>query len=80
MEVWGKAWGQLTLEKDDAYDHTFGVRKQGQLKSYHRLETTVRGGEIQFDNALIEEPIGELGVYHVHEGEAPSGIRSEILF
>ncbi len=77
VEVWGRAWGQLTYEKDLAYDHTFAVRKKEQVKSYHRLETTARGGKIRYDNALIEEPIGELGVYHVHEGSAPPGSMSE---
>ena len=77
VEVWGKAWGQLTYEKDHAYDLTFGVRKQEQLKSFHRMEETALGGKIRFDNALIEEPIGELGVYYVHEGSAPQGSWSE---
>jgi hypothetical protein len=77
VEVWGKAWGQLTHEKEDAYDHTFAVRKKEQVKSCHRLEKTVRGGRLRFDNALIEEPIGELGIYHVHEGSAPQGSMSE---
>jgi hypothetical protein len=77
VEVWGKAWGQLTHERQEAYDHTFAVRKKGQVKSFHRLEATARGGILRFDNALIEEPIGELGVYHVHKGSAPPGSRSE---
>jgi len=77
VEVWGKAWGQLTYENELDYDYTFGVRNQTQVKSYHRLQNFKRGGSIRFDNALIEEPIGELGVYHVSEGSAPEGSRSE---
>jgi len=77
VEVWGKAWGQLTYEKEHAYDFTFGVRTREQVKSYHRLETTATGGRIRFDNALMEEPIGELGVYYVHQGYAPKGSASE---
>ena len=79
VEVWGKAWGQLTLERKQAYDLTFAVRKTGQVKSFHRLEPAARGGTLRFDNALIEEPIGELGVYHVHTGSAPQGSRSELF-
>ncbi len=77
VEVWGKAWGQLTYEKDHAYDFTFGVRTKDQVKSYHRLKAAAQGGRIRFDNALIEEPIGELGVYNVQEGSAPKGYVSE---
>ncbi len=77
VEVWGKAWGQLTYEKEHAYDLTFGVRTREQVKSYHRLESAASGGRIRFDNALIEEPIGELGVYNVQEGKAPAGHASE---
>ena len=73
VEVWGKAWGQLTHEKELAYDYTFGVRNREQVKSFHRLENSMEGGTIRFDNALIEEPIGELGVYFVSEGLAPQG-------
>ena len=35
------------------------------------------GGAIRFDNALIEEPIGELGVYYVEAGMAPENARAE---
>ena len=77
VEVWGKAWGQLTHEQEQAYDFTFGVRTREQVKSYHRLDASARGGSIRFDNALIEEPIGELGVYYVQEGHAPEGSVSE---
>ena len=58
VEMWGKAWGQLTLEDKLLRDTTFAVRTQKQIKSYNRLNTTKRGGTIRFDNALIEEPIG----------------------
>ncbi len=77
VEVWGKAWGQLTYENDLAYDFTFGVRSHEQVKSFHRLDGSRVGGTIRFDNAIIEEPIGELGVYHVTEGAAPKGSKSE---
>jgi len=77
VEIWGKAWGQLTYEKERAYDNTFGVRTKEQVKSYHRLSEVEQGGTLRFDNALIEEPIGELGVYYVHYGKAPQGSVSE---
>ncbi len=74
IEMWGKAWGQLTHESDHPYDHTFAVRNQHQVKSYHHLDETKKGGTIRFDNALIEEPIGSFMVYHVDEGQAPKGM------
>lgn len=77
VEVWGKAWGQLTYEKEHRYDNTFAVRHQTQIKSYHHTKDVSQGGTIRFDNALIEEPIGELGVYYVHDGKAPQGNSSE---
>lgn len=72
VEIWGKAWGQLTYEKQLAYDTTFAVRHQQQIKSFHPIPTR-QGGTIRFDNALIEEPIGELGVYNIQGGKAPQG-------
>lgn len=77
VEVWGKAWGQLTYEKEHSYDTTFAVRTQRQIKSYHEINQVKQGGKIRFDNALIEEPIGEFGVYYVHNGKAPAGRVSE---
>lgn len=80
VEMWGKAWGQLTLEKDHQYDNTFAVRRKDQIKSYHQLKEPETGGTLRFDNALIEEPIGELGVYNIHEGAAPKGDLSEVFY
>ncbi|MDQ3843230.1 MAG: LamG domain-containing protein, partial [Bacteroidota bacterium] len=77
IEMWGKAWGQLTYEKEHQYDHTFAVRHRTQIKSYHRTKETNQGGTLRFDNALREEPIGELGVYYVQTGKAPQGSSSE---
>jgi len=77
VEMWGKAWGQLTHESDHPYDDTFAVRSQRQVKSYHRLDEPKNGGTIRFDNALIEEPINTFMVYNVEEGRAPEGRDSE---
>ncbi len=79
VEIWGTAWGQLTVEIEQEYDNTFAVRSKNQVKSYHRLNKPFTGGKIRFDNALIEEPIGELGVYYVHEGKAPERVEREIF-
>ncbi len=79
IEMWGKAWGQLTHESDHPYDHTFAVRNQHQVKSVHRLDEAKEGGTIRFDNALIEEPIGSFMVYHVGEGQAPKGMAQRIF-
>lgn len=77
VEIWGKAWGQITLEDSLLMDTTFAVRTQKQVKSYHRLNETTHGGTIRFDNALIEEPIGSFEVYYVDKGQAPSGTHDE---
>jgi len=77
VEMWGNAWGQLTLESDNQRDYTFGVRTQKQIKSYHRLNEPQHGGKIRFDNALIEEPIGSFDVYYVDKGHAPEGAVNE---
>jgi hypothetical protein len=77
VEIWGKAWGQMTLESDQKHDFTFANRSQQQIKSYHHLNATERGGRIRFDNALIEEPIGSFDVYNIHKGKVPAGTESE---
>ncbi|MCX6334446.1 MAG: hypothetical protein NT092_09095, partial [Bacteroidia bacterium] len=77
VEMWGKVWGQLTLENKLLRDTTFGVRSQKQIKSYNRLNEIKHGGTIRFDNALIEEPIGSFEVYYVDKGHAPEGTISE---
>lgn len=77
VEMWGKAWGQMTFESDSQPDFTFAVRTQKQIKSYYRLNDPKHGGNIRFDNALIEEPIGSFEVYYVAKGHAPEGTVSE---
>ena len=77
LEIWGTAWGQLTYEKEHEYDNTFAVRTKEQVKSYHDLAKPERGGQLRFDNALIENPIGELGAYYISKGEAPKGTLRE---
>ena len=77
VEIYGKAWGQITLETDEARDLTFGMRSQKQIKSWHTLAKPQKGGSIRFDNALIEEPIGSFDTYFVSKKQAPSGTKSE---
>jgi len=76
IEMWGNAWGQLTYESDHPYPLTFDTRTQNQVKSYHKTPQTWTGGTVRFDNALIEEPIGEFMVYNVDSGRAPRGVHS----
>ena len=80
LEIFGTAWGQITLEKPHEYDNTFAVRSKNQVKSFHQLEKTETGGTLRFDNALIEEPIGELGIYNIQKGSAPQGDFSEKFY
>lgn len=77
IEIWGKAWGQMTYESARNRDFTFGVRTQNQIKSVHDIREAQTGGKIRFDNALIEEPIGSFDAYYVSAGKATVGIASE---
>lgn len=77
VEMWGTAWGQLTYEKEHSFDTTFAVRTKQQVKSYHAMDKVEVGGKIRFDNAVIEEPIGEFGIYYVHNGSAPASTVNE---
>ena len=77
VEIWGKAWGQLTYEKINTPDYTFSVRTKNQIKSYQRLPDVKYGGKVRFDNAIIEEPIGSFDVFYVKEGKAPQGYLNE---
>lgn len=77
IEMWGTAWGQLTYMSKDKPDYTFGVRTKEQIKSYQQLKKVRKGGIIRFDNAIQERPIGEFGVYYVHQGHAPTDRTSE---
>lgn len=73
LEIYGKAWGQLTLEPGDGSENTFAVRTRNQVKSVHHTSVAHTGGTVRFDNALIEEPIGSFDAYYVSEGKAPEG-------
>jgi hypothetical protein len=77
LEIWGKAWGQLTWESDSEPENTFAVRTRNQIKSIHTLAIPAKGGKIRFDNAIIEEPIGSFDAYNVFNGKAPSGTDAE---
>jgi len=77
VEMWGTAWGQLTYETPGHPDSTFSVRSRTSLKSFVRLPQSHTGGIIRFDNAVIEEPIGEFEVFNVQKGRAPQGSFSE---
>lgn len=79
IEIWGKAWGQLTLEDEKTRDNTFAIRTKNQVKSVHTLEESHRGGTIRFDNALIEEPIGSFDAFNVEPGSAPDSPDNEIF-
>lgn len=79
IEIWGKAWGQLTLESEKERDNTFAVRTKNQIKSVHALKIPAKGGKVRFDNAVIEEPIGSFDAYNVTEGRAPEGTPDEVF-
>lgn len=73
VEIFGSAWGQLTHLTGAPNENTFSVRRADQIKSVHRINESVTGGDIRFDNAVIEEPIGSFMVYNVTGGDVPQG-------
>jgi len=49
------------------------ARPAGQERTVHHLRTPVIGGGMRFTNERQEDPIGEISVYHVTEGDEPAG-------
>jgi len=48
-------------------------RPKLQERTFHRLDRSMRGGLLKFDDAVQETPIGELAAYCVTEGTEPHG-------
>jgi hypothetical protein len=69
IEISGAAWGTLAAENGAKLFE----RTRGAEHTAHRLATPLRGGKITFTNAEQEQPIGELGAYHVSAGREPAG-------
>ncbi len=78
IEIAGAAFGAMThLGLHDA-THTQFVshlfrRPEHQERTVHRLDRTMHGGMLRFDNDVQETPIGELMVYNVTGGREPVG-------
>ncbi|MEX2044679.1 MAG: LamG-like jellyroll fold domain-containing protein, partial [Opitutus sp.] len=75
VEISGSAHGTMTLAGPDGESALF-TRPGGREKTVHAVAGRNIGGKLTFTNAEAEEPIGELGVYHVSPGRAPEGITS----
>lgn len=88
IEIAGAAWGRMELLPPGTDGRTAsdvpaaGIlfhRAARQERSTHRLAAPLRGRQIRFTNQEQEQPIGELGAYHVTGGRAPAG-DSELRF
>ncbi|MEX2045001.1 MAG: hypothetical protein WD941_06580, partial [Opitutus sp.] len=75
VEISGSAHGTMTLV-GAAEESVLFSRPKGHEKTVHAVAGTNTGGKLTFTNAGAEEPIGELGVYHVSPGRAPEGTTS----
>jgi len=79
IEIAGASFGSVShlnfdkRSQKDIESHIFD-RPSGQERTFHRLEKTIRGGKIKFENAVQETPIGEFSVYNVLTGREPEGI------
>lgn len=69
LEISGSAWGKMYLEKEP--NQVLFQRPKDQEKTFHRLQTAIRGQKIRFENVEQEEPIGELSAYYVSAGTEP---------
>jgi hypothetical protein len=83
VEMTGAAWGKMETLSPDAPllvetseqvkgTGTLFERGKGAEKTVNVLQE-MRGGKIRFTNVEQEEPIEEMGVYHVAAGREPAG-------
>ncbi|HEX2853864.1 MAG TPA: LamG-like jellyroll fold domain-containing protein [Opitutaceae bacterium] len=82
IEISGAAWGKMELLPAQTENETADAavaesalfeRAKGHEKTVHAFETPVAGRKIRFTNVEQEQPIGELGAYHVTAGAEPAG-------
>ncbi|HSS20482.1 MAG TPA: LamG-like jellyroll fold domain-containing protein [Pyrinomonadaceae bacterium] len=74
LEISGAAWGNLYRENRD--EEILFRRPKDQEKTFHRLSSPLRGGQIRFENVEQEEAIGELSAYYVDAAKEPRGVAS----
>jgi hypothetical protein len=73
VELSGSAYGKMVRVDDENRDGALLFdRPQGMERTSHDVPEDF-GGKIRFTNVQIEEPIGDLSVFYVHEGTAPQG-------
>ena len=78
VEIAGAAYGSASLlvfdkeTREDTVHHLFD-RSPNQERTFHRINETISGGKIRFENISQETPIGEFLVYHVSKGDEPEG-------
>lgn len=69
IEISGAAWGDMTYNDGDKLFE----RPAQQEKTFHRLPSDLRSGQMVFTNEKQETAIGELAAYHVKAGKEPKG-------
>lgn len=82
LEISGAAWGKMVLlppgtalahASAAAAESVLFERPRGRERTIHALPRDLTGRQIRFTNVEQEEPIGELGAYHVSAGTEPAG-------
>jgi len=74
LEIAGAAWGTARLGSAEDAGEVLFERPKSQERTFHRLESPVRGQAVTFVNVEQETPIGEFGAYFVSAAKEPDGI------
>ena len=76
IEISGSAFGKIDLlDSGGSPASTLFTRPEGQERTTHDIDE-LRGGKLRFTNELIEEPIGDISIFHVDTGAAPEGVKN----
>ena len=78
IEIAGAAFGSVSHMNFDLRNHEeietqIFDRPEGQERTFHRLDESITGGKITFENIEQETPIGEFYAYNVTTGREPKG-------
>jgi len=76
IEISGSAWGKMEVvdENEKSLELLFN-RAQGRERSFHPVQKHT-GKRIRFTNQVQEEPIGDISIFHLAEGNAPENAPS----
>ena len=78
VEISGAAFGKADFidydnEKSSPMTRPLFERPEDRERTFHQLDAQQSGGKLRFTNDVMETPIGELNVYNIAPGQAPSG-------